>query len=340
MPTSLEPTAAVNYSSDLVESKGNDLNSLLITQYPKSTQQTICEDADLMNFIQRKQWLKAIEETFDGKIFLHLNDKDFGFYHQFYGGMALHLPSLSSNISTLLYYRIPNAGNQITRSLLYDFAFHFTNEEKNLQFLKCDSLDRCAHKNVNLLPSSLHIFHDFLATSCNGTCHSFTFVREPIHRFLSGYAEIEIALAATSSKKRKESVSRIIGNPLPLHQPKRTYHRFIEFIQFLLLKGPSSLLFREFDEQFGLSNIAPMVGTLYEAKKMVEDTSGLSILHFEDFVEKWKSLSQQLHSDELSQLINLRETKYFQQANWQLNQSALTVASMFLSISDEDAAMR
>lgn len=310
----------------------------LFSQYPKNKKKVACSSDKIIDHLQREQWLKAVAEVFEGKVYLHISDKDLGFYHHVHGGMVVHLTSITEagkNYSSLVYHRIPNSANHVIQSLLLELAYMKSHQQTQLNGLPCIKQQNCAHKDVEFL--SHNSLRHYLVFESDATSRlAFTFVRDPIQRFLSAFTEIDML----QTRMKQAKIAKI-----PFKQPRRSFLRFTEFVDHLLVKGPSSLLFKEYEE-VGISMIAPMVGPLsfMRTVESEDDTQknlkrGLQVFHYENFFADWLSLAEISHIPELAVIAQHRNTRYFDENLIDLRRNS-TIASMFLALADEDAKTR
>jgi hypothetical protein len=323
--------------------------------HPVSLKSTVCYDEKIINFIQKDQWFKAVNLVFNGdhsmkeKAFLHLNDKEMDFYHQQYGGILVDIETSTStnelnSTASLLYHRISNSGDSIIQSLLYDYAFSGTQSvaEKRKNDGSIDEVNRCsssrlncAHKNVHLLFSSTSL-DNYLSIHppYSSLRYSFTFVREPIQRFISSFSQIDNyfyqkskELGKQKSKSNQHQISSF--SSIPLVSSRKSCCRIIEFIDSLLLKGPSALIFREFPTSEFYS-IAPYIGTISSNPSMM-------IYHYEELPKDWLSLAKR---SEILELHYVKDKLLMQIEDSSFQNKSSILAANFLSVADSDAHER
>ena len=185
----------------------------------------------------------------------------------------LFFSSLSSGgkYSKIVYHRIWKNANNAIRKVLHKFAITNRYNEKEISVCKyknkADCFNQKASKYKSLYSS---IFFPLTEKS-----FSFTFVRNPVSRFISGYIEIEKSI-------KKQMI-------LDLKYSFGTIERFIEFINLILTANGSMKLFRE--KYIDISMIAPMIGTLIIGIKTQRlGTNPFRAYKLENFDEDWKMM--------------------------------------------------
>ncbi len=296
--------------------------------YPSSLIDKLCYDANFLNQIHIDQWYQAVDEIFgaNNAATIGVNDKDMGFYKETYGALNLHLPKQTTNplgFDSIIYYRIYKNGNDNIRSLIYEFAHILTGEHQSFIENNCPS-DQCSHKYIQLL-------YNPQLRMMNSTAKrfAFTFVREPITRFVSAMNEIESRAYLDKSKTEH----------LNLLQPLGTHHRFMEFVNKVLLSGASQFIFRD-NEQVEMGHIAPMIGTLLMAHSV--NTTPIKLYHFEDFKAGWHQLCEdtKLHQLEDVFLRRKKPIDWVQHASSRDPVNATKASLQFLSLAGGDAMRR
>lgn len=148
----------------------------------------VCSNEALLIYIQKAQMEKAKEEVF-GTNYKARGGGDNLFFRHSYGAMDYIVDS-SNTHNTLMYYRIFKNANDNIRSLLYNYAAFVDakNATPNLAYrpLICDPED-CIHPRIHRLSgvSLKHVFY-----SPRAMRFPFTFVRDPISRFISAVKEV------------------------------------------------------------------------------------------------------------------------------------------------------
>jgi hypothetical protein len=105
---------------------------------------------------------------------------------------------------------------------------------------------------------------------------SFTFVRNPLERFISAYIEIEKTI-------KKSAI-------VDLAHPVGTYDRFLEFINIILIANASKKLFLLKDIDF--LKVSPMIGTLSLGIQLQRrGWNRFRVYRLENFDEDWASLT-------------------------------------------------
>jgi len=268
-----------------------------------------CNNEKLLQYIQKEQFqlandeiLLSLDNQTKWKNYTILDNKyqdDFIFYSKNFGMVVLDLEGSSlSNIKTkqLVYYRIFKSGNDNIRAHLYRSAIILETgrllqpgfehscciaDETKPGKLSC-SLDRCHHQYIQMIPPG-GIMKQFL--NLKTSRYPFTFVRDPIARFVSGYAEIEYRL----------SVKKNFVHFLPIFSRVGTVERFKEFIRMIVNSKGSNTLFR--DSNTELEHIAPQIGAINVARRT--EKIKINIYRLEKFQEEWKRLSKETDIPEL-----------------------------------------
>jgi hypothetical protein len=299
-----------------------------MSHYAKDITDYLCLDEKAIIQFQLHQWYQAAHEVF-GNVSANIgvSDKDMGFYKETYGALNVHLSRRKNEnelgLDSLLYHRIYKNGNDNIRSLLYEYAHYMTHEHNTFLTQQCPA-DKCAHKNVESFYTS-----QLRAMNQSTKRHAFTFVREPIVRFVSAVNEIESRAYLEQSKSEQ----------LRLIQPLGTHHRFMEFVDKVLLSGASKFLFRD-NERIEMGHIAPMIGTLLFAKSV--DRNPLHLYRFEEFKTEWHRLSEDTKLRELKFVFDRRKSR----SDWVQHASAtdpvnVTKSSLqFLSLAGNEAKRR
>jgi hypothetical protein len=261
------------------------------------TEKKVCKSLDLMLETQRRLIEKAREELSWSEMnreadFFGFADKredtlrnfDFGFYTYGEGTMDVELvrrgtdPSYltGSGFTSIIYYRISKAANDQIRAMLFDFAYRNGFHEKSL--ILCSKLDECINSAVQekeTEPTHAFFFPARLRR------FPFTFVREPLERFVAGYREIVFRMPLHSPHMKKNS----------------TADRFKEFVRLILLHNGSRKLFRYPGVQMG--HVAPAIATLQQAHS--RESIPLRLYHLETFEQDWHKLTDEVHQPSLWQ---------------------------------------
>eukprot|EP01036_Dinobryon_divergens_P025528 gene25528-34085_t len=178
-----------------------------------------------------------------------------------------------------------NANDHI-RTLLYNYEQRLCKgssklSDKILQCIpNCDFSCPSAYSYLNIMMKRLST----LFLSAKEKKFSFTFVREPLSRFISGMTEIEYRIQKNPSRQKYFEFKNELGS----------YQRFQEFVEFLLLHGD----FRTFvDEHFNveIAHIAPMIGTILR-------DPAIHLYRIEDFDTELRRLTQDVGQPDLYDL--------------------------------------
>lgn len=289
----------------------------------KQNKDFICRDRDVINYIQRDQWLKAATDMF-GEAVVEMNDKDLGFYHENYGAIKLSLTEKNKkNASSLIYYRIAKSGNDIIRSLLYEYAFAMTGESDKFELNHC-SIEPCAHSLVELLPSK-KLLSTLTIPTPGSQRYAFTIVREPISRFIAALSEIEGKAFSKGSSKQLVSLKYPLGS----------INRFMEYVKLLLYAGGSKLFFKQYEE-YDIRLLAPMIGTLQVATQIEGAPNTMHVYHYEDMKQAMIQIGRELGIKKFETIMTNRKISTNPPDTTNLTYAAVT----FLSLAGRDALQR
>ena len=207
-------------------------------------------------------------------------------YRSVYGYVTINRES-SKNFRSVRYYILRKNANVYIRSILKHFQL-FESAEHNLSF--------------NLTPHQMFQIGESarmnISVSSNGdrtlnSSFSFTFVRNPIARFISGYTEVEYRWQTDPRKAKFKSSST---SPLPIKAPLGSIERVKEFILMLLCSYGSrnAAVFNSSEtfEQSELGHIIPMIGTLIWARTNSVGRSQ-KLYKLERFTHEWQRLAQE-----------------------------------------------
>lgn len=163
----------------------------------------ISNDINLVKLIQIDQLRRARIEIFgDLSSTDYQGGNNIDFYSFSYGAVDLFLKEKNiskKKYSNLVYYRILKSGNDNIRTLLFNYAnWKLSRKKKSYNvknIIQCvqDSLTECSNSLVHYLnPNSLKS----LKSSNKGEINrfAFTFVRNPINRFISAVSEVIVAI--------------------------------------------------------------------------------------------------------------------------------------------------
>lgn len=274
-----------------------------------------CNDDKLLQYIQKDQFRLAKNEIMLSsdnqrlwKNYTNLIPKqkdldDFIFYSMNFGIVVLDLEESSHiNVKTkqLAYYRIYKNGNDNIRAHLYRYATmleggpllkpgfehaccSIIDDDKNPDQFSC-SLDKCRHQYLQMI-NAAGVNNQVIPLKSITSRYPFTFTRDPIARFVSGYTEIEYRL----------SVKKNFIHYLPLFSRVGTIERFKEFIRMIINSEGSHSLFRNRNTE--LEHIAPQIGVIFSASKV--EKKKLNIYQLEKFKDEWARLSKESGLPEL-----------------------------------------
>lgn len=189
--------------------------------------------------------------------------------------------------TTLVYYRIWKNANDNIRRLLFHYSSlsnfdETTSSPCNVVHSEDEAIsDNSCIGNMNIqYPSKNGALKSWiLSTSRRGDTSRFpfTFMRNPIDRFISGYTEIEYRLYRKIMKNG--------NNWLPLYSKVGTIERLKEFIRYVVAANGSRKILRDGN----MAHIAPQIGTLVMATNL--EVSKLNIYKFENFYQEWLRLA-------------------------------------------------
>jgi hypothetical protein len=252
----------------------------------------ICSDIRYILYMQREQWTRAREDLFSNKQSGFMDD-DMDFYKRSFGVVEVTLLNKKS-FSELSYYRIYKSGNDNIRSLLSQLAYMLDNELSLFNAQNCYK-DNCVHHRLHYKPpAAIKAFY----ISQYAKRFAFTFVREPIHRFMSAMTEIEYR----AQKLLERDPNRFV---LPFQQPLGSTLRVQEFIRSILLSDASKVLFK--NKNMEMMHIVPMIGTLLAAHRV--EGKPLRLYKLEQFAEEWQRLSKDSKLPMLLDIYNNRTSK-------------------------------
>jgi hypothetical protein len=261
----------------------------------------ICKSSDFLRHLHKEQIVLAIKElnaferqNFEGGNLTFSSEKeeemngftDLGFYHFRFGTAIIEkakcelhdINNKPTRIEKLSYYRLWKCGNNNIRAHLHRYSLL---DQKNCcRFNECNFStfeERCG--NFSTISSTSHTklaaenYKFSLKNSDRIKLYPFTFVRNPIARFISGYTEIEYRLTDASS--------------LPIYSPLGSIDRFKGFIKLVLKYKGSGKLFSQ--NYLQIAHIAPMIGTFIDSFK--RDLVDLKYYHMENFESEWNRLA-------------------------------------------------
>lgn len=300
----------------------------------QSIAHSLCHDENAVLYIQKLQWMKAREEILGSSQAGYQGD-DMDFYKRSYGAVDLSFnvtKSLKSkdynrkNLTSLVYYRIYKNANDNIRSLLLHYAFMLDDSKDEFIRQNCLLDNQCRHARIHyFVPHAIKNIY----FSTKHKRYAFTFIREPLQRFVSAMTEVEYRtqLAGTSQKA-----------PLPFRHPLGSQLRVEEFIRMLVQSGGTRGLFLDTNAA-EVIHIAPMIGTILLANKV---EASFRVFRLEDFDRDWKKMTNETGLPLLSALYEERKEKN----QWNAHSSSqdplgtALAARSFLSFASEDAFLR
>ena len=243
----------------------------------------LCRDDEAILHLQMRQLERARYEIFGPdkrQHKKHYTGDDLGFYLYSHGFVNI-IPKYKSQYSRLVYYRIQKAANEYIYKILYEFAKMNDYSERDI---KCtEDSRRCISKFHR------YSIFDRIFSPRVRNHFSFTFVRNPLTRFVSGYSEVENQIA-----KLKKGQS-LINFKLAATEPA---DRIVHFINAILHYHGSSKLVR--DQRVPMSYVAPMIGTLLLGlKREQRGWNHMRIYKVENFTQHWNSLIEDSGIDKL-----------------------------------------
>lgn len=247
----------------------------------------LCFNEDLILKLQREQWNKAKEEVLGIKDWTNIQAKDMTFYRKSFGTVDLRLNQVAKNHETLVYYRLFKNANDLIRSLITQYGYHLDNQDYLFKAQNCFKED-CSHRKVHYLS------HSDLKNKYFSMRHKrfpFTFVREPILRFISGMTEIEYRI-------KENNITNI-----PFKAEVGTSQRFIEFVNFLLLSEGSAKLYSDYPSLETI-HITPMIGALSLASRV--EATQLKFYKVENFSAEWEKMTNDMGVKKLNALFTQR----------------------------------
>jgi hypothetical protein len=205
------------------------------------------------------------------RVFHALSGNDMGFYLRNFGAMEVNTRA-KKGYSKIIYYRIWKSANNAIRRILHRYALENGYNEKDFRACKSKRKTECFVTGKSR--GGLSIFQN-LFFPLQDRSFSFTFVRNPIDRFISAYIEIERSLEKSVLLDLKYDVG--------------SYERFVEFINIILLANASKKLFLE--KKIDFSKAAPMVGSLNLGMSLQRVGSNrFRLYRLENFDEDWDTL--------------------------------------------------
>lgn len=287
----------------------------------------ICFDEELVLQIQRDQWAKAKSEVF-GSSQAGFQGSDMDFYRRHFGVVELLLhPSNKKNLSSIIYYRIYKNANDNIRSLLTEYAYLAENQSASFEAQNCRN-EECFHRKIHYLQATAVKAVYFNAKQRR---FPFTFVRDPLMRFISAMTEVEYR-----SQKAIRSQQKDIQ--LPFQSPLGSTARFQEFVKMILASGGSKLLFKQ-HRDIEIQHVAPAIGTLILGHKI--EGKALRLYRVEDFENDWRRLARDTALPQLGSIYkNRTQSPWTEHPSSKDPHRTTAAAKSFLSYAGTDAFQR
>ena len=217
-------------------------------------------------------------------------------HQSIYGHVTLSRLHQHKGIKFLRYFILRKNANTYIRSILNHFQV-FGEDLLSNQKLAMSVTPRI--RNLQLNPNgSVSSIDAAINPSIANSTFSFTFVRDPISRFISGYTEVEYRWQTDSRLARFNSTGAK-DSPSFFHKNSAlgSVQRVKDFIVMLLLSNGSkcSSVFNNSADDFNdatLNHIAPMISTLIWARKSSPPRLPLKLYKLEHFNHEWERLAR------------------------------------------------
>ena len=293
----------------------------------------ICSRRLSIKKFQRAQLEKAKFELFSNRNETLLYDEyqkhyiydDLDLYQHNYGTTRVKLLTMGR---TLTYWPLWKCSSRRIESLLKKLEFEVGYVQKKKVRTTVSLLDKSYLKdegNAADLDDDNFDDDDAPPSLSSKFVFPFSFIRDPIRRFVSGYVEIELRNALQDknlspfpwfeslNSKEVGSVERIQG-----------------FIELLIMSNLSGKLSTE-QKYSEIAHVAPMVGTMYAALK--SDGQQMWLYDVDDFDNEWMRLSSETGLPELANLIQSNKNG---DSKSNLNHSLYQTTLNFLSSGGEN----
>lgn len=322
-----------------------------------------CHDRDFVFYLQREMWMMAREETFESQQTKFVDEK-LELYELSFGAVEVAISeakkpaakpkpqptpqrnrgrgsvampgatgsnegrSVSEPLHSMTYYRIFKNANDNIRSIMAELAYAISDENKAFRALNCYKSE-CIHHLLH--ERSPHALKNMYISPNRAKRFSFTFVRDPIDRFIAGMTEIEY-------RYQQATANAPSSDALSLQQPLGSTLRVEEFIR-MILDSDGSYAWLKRQPQVEMMHIVPMIGTLLLGEHV--EGRPLNLYKFEDFDSEWERLSKE---SGLPILLGLYRNRSSQQ--WARHPSSsdpystTSAAREFFSFASPDALMR
>lgn len=245
--------------------------------------QNVCGNLSEVAWVQRKALLFA-QQLLGAESKRSNVSNDMSFYDEYFGTLQMVIRndktnplSNSSMVRSLNYYRIFKCGNDNVRSLLYEAAHAISHQ--NLFFRIQCAAEECAHEDILRYSPAEQRNGSHFQHHPSGRL-SFTFVRDPISRFVSAINEIECRAQKFKWRQLLLPVSSSLGSQ----------ERLQEWIEFLVfnISGSQQELWKY--ENIELSHLAPMIGMIVQGNRI--EGRRFHVFQVEKFFQGWQRLSK------------------------------------------------
>jgi hypothetical protein len=283
----------------------------------------LCFSEEIIVKIQSEQFAKARQEVLGSELsgsFLPTSDEgNLDFYKRTFGMTEAKIkpsdnPKKPRLTNTLVYYHLWKVGNTNIRSLLLQYAYASMNDMKSYLAQNCNK-QSCVHPNVQSF--AVEAIRNRYLSSNKLTRFPFTFVRDPIQRFISALTEVEYRSQQLNQTER-----------LPLINKLGSQQRIQEFIRMILFYGGNVNFYRDY-EKHDILHIYPMIGTFLLSQKI--ELNRLRFYKFESFTEEWIRLSKEVGIPLLQEIYVNRKEKDWKRHNSSADvyQTTLAAKSFF-----------
>ena len=244
-----------------------------------------CTDEQVISQAQRYQFRKARHELY-GNDRISAMSYQSDFYRHHFGSYSVEVIEPKKDISTtLVYYGIARNGNENICTHLANFSSLFTMNPSG----HCPSKETCARVTSLSRKDTINKMKKKYQTLHHSKRFIFTFIRNPIARFISGYTEIEYAL-------KEEGIKSVYD--IPLYGELGSIERFKDFIKGLVASNGARSYLK--DIKVGITHIAPQIGSLLVAEEIEGRHSHyIHLYHLETFESEWKQLAKDSNQQKL-----------------------------------------
>lgn len=247
-----------------------------LNNYENKLIDNFCTNEHVISTIQRDMFRNARFELLgvDNKIY-QWNTGEFYYHH--YGGLDVTLiNTVDSTSSKLFYYQIMRNGNTNIQDHLLRFAELYPNYKECHNANYCSRVQKFDRKNIEKDTFSKIYYNKLEVKTDRHHRLPFTFIRDPLERFISGYSEIEYIL----------DNKNINTDPLHLYSELGTPRRFQDFVINLLLSNEPEKWLNSVS--IDVHYISPQIGTLLFAT--IKEYSHIRLYKLEDFDDEYNNL--------------------------------------------------